>query len=149
MRDLADLLVGRFVGTDDIHAGPWSTAQTAAVEVTTHREVDGAVLLMRMHERRESGAFDVLNLFMPDQVNGDILLYSFDPLGYPPDPPARGRVRDGTLVLSRSTERGHSMTVFEATPTGLRWAKRFRPSEDVEWRTTVAGTLDREQGTRP
>ena len=51
-------------------------------------------------------------------------------------------MRDGDqLVFDRTSERGSSRTVFEATATGFRWAKSFRPPGGDAWQSVFEETL--------
>jgi hypothetical protein len=143
MEGLLDLLLGRFTGVDELHPSPWADEQTATVEIASTAEMGGALIVMRINETRASGTFEAVNVFTTDRESGELLLYGFDSLGYPPEPPARGRFDGGVLVLDRSTVRGDSRTTFARTPTGLRWSKQFRPTVDAPWQPVVTGTLTR------
>lgn len=143
MRSVPDLLLGHFAGIDQLHASPWSSAETAAVHIDSTAELGGAVVLMRVTEVRATGSFHAINIVMTDRDTGEVLLYGFDSLGYRPEPPARGRPEHGELVLERCTERGHSRITFSATPSGFDWAKRFRSSSDEPWESVVTGNLHR------
>jgi hypothetical protein len=143
MDGLQKLLLGRFTGLDELHASPWADAQTARVEMSSTAELDGTLIVMRVTESRADGSFEAVNIFMTDRDSGDVLLYGFDSLGYPPDPPARGRFDADRLTLHRSTARGDSRTSFASTATGLRWSKEFRPTADAPWLPVVTGTLRR------
>lgn len=144
MEGLRSLLLGHFTGVDELHASPWSEAQTARVEMSCTAELGDALIVMRVTETRPAGSFDALNVFMTDLGTGEVLLYGFDDLGYPPEPPARGRYANAQIDLLRSTPRGHSRTTFTGTATGLRWSKQFRPAADVAWQPVVTGTLQRD-----
>lgn len=141
MEELRDLLLGRFTGVDELHASPWSDAQSAAVEMTATAELGGALIVMRVTESRSVGTFEAVNVFMADRDSGEVLLYCFDSLGYAPEPPARGRYADAQIALHRSTPRGDSRTTFASTPTGFRWSKDFRPAADAPWQSVVTGNL--------
>lgn len=136
-------LAGEFVGTDRIQASRWTDGGTAAVEAAGSWELDGGVLVQRWRDLLSSGPFEALNVFMPDSTSGEVLLYSFDSLGYPADPPARGGWTDGSLTLVRATERGQSKVEFTPTDDGFRWSKRFRTTADEAWALVVEGELAR------
>lgn len=142
-KSLHDLLLGHFTGVDELHASPWSEAQTATVEMRCTAALGGKLIVMRVTEARTAGIFEAVNDFMIDQGTGEVLLYGFDTLGYPPDPPARGRFDHAGLTLHRSTARGDSCTVFASTPTGLHWSKDFRPSRGAPWQRVVTGDVRR------
>lgn len=139
-------LAGTFTGVDRIHASQWSDAESVRAEAEATWGLTGGVLVQRWLDHRAAGAFELLNVFMADPASGEVLLYAFDSVGYPPDPPARGRWTDGTLVLLRTTERGESRTEFTPFETGFRWRKLFRAAADVEWTPVVEGELVRGPG---
>jgi hypothetical protein len=143
---LHDLLPGRFTGVDELPASPWSEMQTATVEMSCTAELGGALIVMRVAEKRTAGTFEAVNVFMTDQDTGEVLLYGFDTLGYPPDPPARGQFDNDELTLHRSTARGGSRTTFASRPNGLCWSKDFRPSPDAPWQRVVTGIWRRTAG---
>ncbi len=139
-----EFLVGRFAGTDLIHASDWADEETAKVTAAGVIEIDKGLVVQRLRETRMSGSFEVVNVFMRDPASNEVLLYSFDSLGYPPDPPARGSWQGDELVLHRASPRGMSRTTFAATPHGFRWSKQFRRSLDEEWQPVVNGELARD-----
>lgn len=143
MEDLSQLLLGRFAGIDELHASPWSSAESATVEMDSTAELGGSLIVMRVTETRSAATFEAINVFMPDPATGEVLLYGFDSVGYAPDPPARGRYADSRIVLNRRTDRGESRTVFAGEPDGLSWSKQFRPSAEAPWQAVVTGTLRR------
>lgn len=143
MEALHDLLLGHFTGVDELHASPWSAAQTATVEMRCTAELGGELIVMRVTEARTAGVFEAVNVFMIDRDSGEVLLYGFDTLGYPPDPPSRGRLDHAELTLHRSTARGDSCTTFASAPTGLHWSKDFRPSPGAPWQRVVTGDVRR------
>lgn len=143
MDRLRELLLGCFTGVDQLHASPWSAAETAPVAVDSTAELGGTLIAMRVTETRSAGSFTALNMLMTDRDTGEVLLYGFDNFGYRPEPPARGGFQDAELVLDRSTVRGDSRVVFRATSCGFAWAKQFRPSADQPWQPVVTGSLRR------
>lgn len=104
--------------------------------------LDGGLLVQHHVQERDGAAvFGTLNVFTTDPATGDVLLYAFDSVGYPPEPAARGTWHGEELVLERTTERGSARTRFTPTPDGYRWSKEFRaPGSDV-WSPVVAGEL--------
>ena len=147
LKRLQDLLLGHFVGLDELHASAWAGQETAAVESAATSELGGAVIVMRMSERRSAGTFEALNVFMADRDSDEVLLYGFDSFGYRPEPPARGRFVGDELELTRASVRGESRTSFAATADGFTWAKQFRPSADQPWQPVVTGALRRSAAT--
>jgi hypothetical protein len=137
-------LAGTFTGVDRIQASEWSEAESVRAEAEATWALAGGLLVQRWRDDREAGTFELLNVFMEDPASGEVLLYAFDSLGYPPDPPARGVWTDGSLVLLRTTERGESRTEFTPFEDGFRWRKLFRPAIDAEWTPVVDGDLVRE-----
>lgn len=138
-------LAGTFTGVDRIQASRWSDAESVRAEAEATWAVTGGLLVQRWRDERAAGEFELLNVFMEDPASGEVLLYAFDSLGYPPDPPARGVWTDGSLVLLRTTERGESRTEFTPFETGFRWRKLFRSTVDAEWTSVVEGELVRDR----
>lgn len=141
--DLAEALAGTFTGTDQIHASQWADAETAQVEASGEWELGGGLLVQRWRDTRAADTFELVNAFMEDPATGEVLLYAFDSVGYPADPPARGRWEGGSLRLVRQTERGQSRTDFTPTADGFRWRKQYRPSAEHPWVRVVDGELVR------
>ena len=138
-----DALAGTFRGTDEIHASVWGPGETARVDISAEWEIGGGVLVQRWQDTRAADVFELVNVFMEDPANGDVLLYAFDTLGYPPDPPARGSWEGDRLLLERTTERGQSRFEFVPTQDGFRWSKQYRPSPADPWKPVIDGALDR------
>jgi len=139
-----DFLLGRFTGVDHIDPSYSAGELTVPTSSAATSELAGQAVVQRFIERRTTAPFEVLNIFMRDRDSGDVLLYSFDSLGYCPDPPARGTPRDGEIVLHRTSPRGMSRTTFASTETGLRWSKEFRLNSDGPWEPVVTGELRRD-----
>ncbi len=136
-------LVGTFRGTDRIHGSAWAEQEDAPATAVGTVELAGGLVVRRHEVSRASGPFVAVDAFMPDPVTGEVLLYSFDSAGFPPDPPATGGWEDGALVLRRVTARGESRTTYRPTEGGFSWSKEFRPAADAPWQTVVAGELER------
>jgi hypothetical protein len=136
-------LLGAFTGTEQMAETQWAPAGEAHAEARAETILGGAMILQHQRQVRDGGAsFEAANVFMRDPQSGDVLLYSFDSAGFPPDPPARGGFTDdGTLVLDRTTPRGSSRTTFTPAGDGFEWSKAFRPSDDAPWQVVVTGTL--------
>ncbi len=126
-------LVGHFHGTDRMHESAWTTEGETAHTVVGTAEFDGALVVQRFKQSRSDGASG-LNVVMTDPEIGVVLLYAFDSLGYPPDPPARGAWHDGELVLVRETSRGQSRTTYRPEFEGYGHRKAFRPSPTARGR---------------
>jgi hypothetical protein len=142
-------LAGTFAGTDEIHASIWSPGGTARADIRGEWEVGGAVLVQRWQDTRPEDVFELINVFMEDPATGEVLLYAYDSLGYPPDPPARGSWDGDHLVLWRSTERGESRVEFSPTPDGFRWSKRYRRSRTDAWQPVIDGEMRRTRAEVP
>ena len=137
-------LLGSFRGNDVIHASAWSDAMTATAVSEGTTSLGGTVVTLTLDETRPDGSrFEVLNVFCRDPADGSVLLYAFDSLGYPPDPPARGAWLGHGLVLERTTPRGRGRTTFEATPDGFAWSRTFQAPDGDRWQTVVQGELTR------
>jgi hypothetical protein len=131
-------------GTQRISASAWGPASTA--ETRSHGDADqaGSLVEHRHSGRRADGSvFETLNVFLRDRDSPDILLYAFDSLGFPPDPPARGRWDGPDLVFLRTSPRGSARTTFTPTPSGYGWSKQFRASDTDPWQDVFTEELKR------
>ncbi|HLU56466.1 MAG TPA: DUF1579 domain-containing protein [Pseudonocardia sp.] len=135
-------LVGELTGREEVSATPWAEGGPATARATGEWALDGGLLVQHHVQERDGAAvFGTLNVFTTDPATGDVLLYAFDSVGYPPEPAARGTWHGEEQVLERTTERGSARTRFTPTPDGYRWSKEFRaPGSDV-WSPVVAGEL--------
>lgn len=145
--DFTHAMSGIFAGLDDIHPSPWADAEIASVRVSGTAELSGGLLVQRWREVRAAQEFEVLHVFMAAPGDGDLLLYSYDTLGFPADPPARGRWQDGHVELLRQTDRGQACTIFTRTDEGFRWSKTYRSAADQPWTPVVTGVFTREKET--
>jgi hypothetical protein len=142
-----EFLVGELSGPEDVTATPWAAGGAATGRVRGERGLDGGVLVQhQVQERGGEVVFRTLNVFTTDPITGEVLLYAFDSVGYPPEPAARGTWRGGELVLERTTERGSARTTFAPTADGYRWSKSFRAPGADGWSPVVAGELRRASG---
>ncbi|GAA5129962.1 DUF1579 domain-containing protein [Pseudonocardia adelaidensis] len=139
-----EFLVGELSGPEDVSSTPWATGGPAIGRVRGERGLDGGVLVQHQVQERDGAvAFRALNVFTTDPATGEVLLYSFDNFGYPPEPAGRGTWHDAELVLERTTERGSARTTFTPTTDGYRWGKWFRAPGVDEWSPVVTGELRR------
>lgn len=135
-------LLGHRTGVNRMHATRWAAAGDAAETTTAALSVGGSAIVQeQVQERDGQVAFVAHNVFTTDPATGEVVLYSFDSVGYLPDPAARGTWRDGELVLDRTTDRGQSRTVYRPLSDGYAWSKAFRPSADEEWQPVLEGEL--------
>lgn len=142
-----EFLVGELSGSEEITTTPWVAGGPATGHVRGERGLDGGVVVQhQVQERDGAPAFRALNVFTTDPATAEVLLYSFDSVGYPPEPAARGTWIDGDLVLERTTGRGSARTIFTPTPDGYRWSKSFRAPGSAEWSPVVTGELRRTGG---
>jgi hypothetical protein len=139
-------LAGSLSGPEEAYASSWTEASSAVGSVHGQFELAGTVVVQHQtHERDGTGSFQALNVFMVDPATEEILLYCFDTVGFPPDPPARGTWHGEDLVLDRSTARGSSRTTYTPTSAGYRWSKRFRAPSDQDWAPVVDGHMTRDE----
>jgi hypothetical protein len=142
-----EFLVGELTGREEVTATPWAAGGPATARASGERALDGGALVQHhVQERDGAVAFRTLNVFTTDPATGEVLLYAFDSVGYPPEPAARGTWHGDELVLERSTERGSARTTFTATADGYRWSKEFRAPDSHAWAPVVAGELRRTAG---
>jgi hypothetical protein len=138
-------LTGRFAGRDRVHETVWAPGGDASARAEGSPGADGRVLVRRHTDERDGQVtFEALDVLMVDPVSGALLLYGFDSVGYPPDPPARGDWHGEVLVLERRTARGSSRTTYAPTADGYRWRKEFQAPGTEGWATVVEGELHRE-----
>jgi hypothetical protein len=139
-----DFLVGELSGREEVTTSRWAEGGTATARARGERALDGGVLVQHhVHEREGAETFRTLNVFSVDPAAGEVLLYAFDSVGYPPEPAARGTWHGDELVLERTTERGSTRTTFAATADGYRWSKLFRAPGSDAWSPVVTGELHR------
>jgi hypothetical protein len=138
--DQIGFLVGTFTGTEHIYETSWAIAADVSSETHGTFQIEGLALTQR-HTQYQDGtaSFAAFNVFTVDRSTGQIALYSFDSLGFLPDPPASGSWSGNELVLLRSTSRGQSRTRYQAQPDGYWWAKEFRASDLDDWSPVVDG----------
>ncbi|TQS41370.1 DUF1579 domain-containing protein [Cryptosporangium phraense] len=137
-----DFLVGTFIGAEQVHPSPWTGRHDAEGEVTGVAELAGAIVVQRQVQRRDGEVtFEAVNVFQLDPATGATLLYSFDSVGYPPDPCSRGTWEDGTLVLHRATARGEARTTYTPSSDGYAWTKDFRAPGATDWSPVISGRL--------
>jgi hypothetical protein len=142
-----EFLVGELSGPEEVATTPWAAGGPATGRVRGERGLDGGVLLQHQVQERDGAVvFRTLNVFTTDPATGEVLLYAFDSVGYPPEPAARGTWQGDELVLDRTTERGSARTTFAPTADGYRWSKSFRPPGTDVWSPVVAGELRRTEG---
>lgn len=136
-------LIGSLSGPERLHPTPWTQAGAGWGTVHGQWGSGGTVLVQHQTQERDGRtSFQAVNVFMRDPDQGDILLYSFDSVGYPPDPAARGTWSGGELVLERSTVRGSGRTTYSPQPGGgYRWSKHYRAPGDGTWIPLVEGHL--------
>lgn len=137
-----DFLVGSFAGTERVHATQWGPARDVTAQASAEPRAGGTVLVGH-HDQLGDPSFAAINVFMADPATGEILLYSFDSYGFPPDPPARGTWEGEELVLDRVTGRGASRTVYAPTSDGYRWSKSFAATAGGPYQPVVEGELAR------
>ena len=147
MRTLGEelsFLIPAHSGTQLIAASAWGPASSAGTSSAGSVDVAGSLVQHRHTSRREDGSvFDVINVFIRDPESDDVLLYAFDTLGFPPDPPARGRWEGRDLVFLRTSPRGSARTTFTPDAAGYRWSKQFRVSDDDPWQDVFTEELTR------
>jgi hypothetical protein len=134
--------VGTYAGPEQVEPSVWTTGHQAEGAVTGEFALAGAIVVQRQVQRHEGATtFEAVNVFQLDPATGETLLYSFDSVGYPPDPPARGRWEGRRLVLERVTARGAARVIYTPTPDGYEWTKAFRPPDAHDWAPMISGHL--------
>jgi hypothetical protein len=147
MIERLSFLIGRLSGPEQVHATSWASAGVAQGRVDARLELDGRIVVQHQTQARPGVAgFTSLNVFMVDPTTQEILLYGFDSVGFPADPPARGRWHDEDLVFDRVTPRGASRTTYTPTRAGYRWIKEFQAPGDEGWTAVVEGEMTRDGG---
>lgn len=137
-------LLGDFEGSSHVHPSQWAPEGVGRARVRAALHVDGLVLVQEEEVTGEDvQPFTSVTVFMADPSTGQVLLYPFDSIGFPPESPARGGWRDGELVLERESPRGRARSTYRPTATGYQWRKTFRASPEQPWSTVVDGELRR------
>jgi hypothetical protein len=98
-------LFGHWQGTEEQQESPWGPATTARAILSFRAEVGGAAMVSDYRQvRADSSEFSSHGVFLVDEAYG-VTWWLFDSSGTPPTP-ATGGWRDGSLVLTRTTQRG-------------------------------------------
>ena len=145
MSDIAGalgFLLGSFAGVEETPPSAWTAGGRS--DATAHGElaVGGRVLVQRQTQHTGGAeTFAAHNVFTTDPQTGEIVSYSFDSVGFLPEPPARGTMADGLLRLERTTERGSSLAVYRPLVAAFEWSKSFRVRPEDPWQLVVSGLL--------
>ena len=132
-------LLGTFDGVEAVHESAWTQGGPATSVVTGRSAVSGGVLLTDYRQHRDGVvSFEVVSVYSTDPDSREVLVHSFDTVGFPPDPPARGTWHGEDLVLDRVTPRGSSRTVLTPMADGYRRQQLFRPpGAGVPWQPVL------------
>jgi hypothetical protein len=134
-------LLGEHAGWQVVAPSAWADATPAKTQSWGEVLLDGIAVKHHHVSRRETGdVFETVNFFLRPP-GASLLLYGFDTLGYPPEPPAVGTWNGGRLMFERTTTRGDSRTLFLPTPGGYRWSTEFRSPGNETWQPVFEEVL--------
>jgi len=106
-------LAGKWSGDEEPFPSPWGEGGRAYGRCELHQDVDGMALLQDYAEEKDGQVvFRGHGVFIIDPATGDVLWWWFDSMGFPPDPPARGRWDGDRLLFEKNTPRGDSRYEF-------------------------------------
>jgi hypothetical protein len=104
---------GTWSGKEELSDSPWGPGGPALGRCEMREAVDGMALLQDYAEEKAGQTvFRGHGVFTIDPANGDVLWWWFDSMGFPPDPPARGRWNGDRLLFEKKTPRGEARYEF-------------------------------------
>lgn len=114
-------LFGHWQGSEEQRESSWGAAGTARAALSFRAEVGGAAMVNDYRQIRSDGSeFYGHGVFLVDEAL-QVSWWLFDSFGLPPVP-AAGRWQDGTLVLTKTTERGTARHRFARDGDQLTYA---------------------------
>jgi len=124
---------GRWRGDEQLSPSPWGPGGPAVGRLEMRDAVDGMALIQDYTEEKDGApVFRGHGVFTIDPMSGEVIWWWFDSMGFPPDPPARGRWNGDTLLFEKSTPRGEARYEFrfEGDAYRFRIENRFPGQED-------------------
>lgn len=104
---------GNWSGEEKLADSPWGPGGPALGRCQMHEAVDGMALVQDyVEEKGGQTVFRGHGVFTIDPATGDVLWWWFDSMGFPPDPPARGRWNGDRLSFEKKTPRGEGRYEF-------------------------------------
>ena len=98
--------VGKWTGDEQLSESPWGPGGPAIGRVDMREACDGMAFVQDYVEEKDGKpSFRGHGVFMIDPENGDTLWWWFDSMGFPPDPPARGRWNGDCLLYTSPSPR--------------------------------------------
>ena len=105
--------VGKWTGDEQLSESPWGPGGAAIGRVEMREACDGMAFVQDYVEEKDGKpSFRGHGVFTIDPENGDTLWWWFDSMGFPPDPPARGRWNGDVLLFEKKTPRGEARYQF-------------------------------------
>lgn len=138
---------GAWSGEETLMPSPWGPGGAATGRSTLAMAVDGLVLLHDYVEEIEGQVrFRAHGVFAVDPSTQEVLWWWFDSMGFPPDPPARGRWEsDAVLRLGKATPRGEARYEFRLGQDAYDLRIQTRLPGQAEFATFMEGRYRRER----
>ena len=127
--------VGKWSGDEQLSDSPWGPGGPARGHCEMREATDGMALVQDYSEEKDGKTvFRGHGVFIIDPASGDVLWWWFDSMGFPPDPPARGRWNGDRLLFEKSTPRGEARYEFQfgGDEYQFRIENRFPGQQDFE-----------------
>ena len=104
---------GKWSGEEQLSESPWGSGGPARGRCEIRQDLDGMAFVQDYTEEKDGKiVFRGHGVFTIDPGNGDVLWWWFDSMGFPPDPPARGRWNGELLLFEKKTPRGEARYEF-------------------------------------
>lgn len=104
---------GKWSGEEQLSESPWGPGGPATGRCEMRVAVDGMALVQDYVEEKDGHTvFRGHGVFSIDPASGEVLWWWFDSMGFPPDPPARGRWNGEQLLFEKKTPRGEARYEF-------------------------------------
>jgi hypothetical protein len=138
--------VGAWSGEEQLSESPWGPGGPAFGRMEIREACDGMAFVQEYAEEKDGATcFRGHGVFTIDPANGDTLWWFFDSMGFPPDPPARGRWNGDVLTLEKKTPRGEARYRFTYADDHHDFEIENRFAGQADFATFIRGHYRRER----